>query len=294
MPTSPPDSVSPRLLDLDAGTCRQAIGRDEFAVRHALQHHPLLTLEALAELADAMPAGAVERHVGDQPVLLPGGAADLSGQPSETVRGIANNGRWMVLWNLEQVRPYKELLDQVLDEAAPHLPGREGGMQRRECFLFISAPNSVTPVHFDPEHNFLLQVRGIKHVHIGRFADRSWENRELDRYYDGGHRNLERIPPESSMYTLRAGDGCYIYPWAPHWVQNGPEASISISITFRTARSQRHEHASLFNRRLRRHGLVPRPAGEAAGVDRAKAATVALMGWVRRGGRPQLGPRHYG
>lgn len=287
------DSGAPHLLELDRHVCEAAIGRREFAVKHALSDHPLLTLEALAELADELPSGAVERHVGDQPVLLPGGAPHLSGRPSETVRTIASNGRWMVLWNLEQIPRYKKLLDEVLDGAEPFVPRREAGMIRRECFLFLSAPHSVTPVHFDPEHNFLLQVRGLKHMHVGRFPDRAAETRELDRYYDGGHRNLVEVPPTSQTFMMSPGDGCYVYPWGPHWVQNGPEASVSLSITFRTGRSQRHEHASLFNRRLRRHGFVPRPAGDAEHVDRAKAATMAMMGWVRRGGRPQLGPRNY-
>jgi hypothetical protein len=28
------------------------------------------------------------------------------------------------------------------------------------------------------------------------------------------------------------GDGVYVYPFAPHWVKNGPEPSVSLSITF--------------------------------------------------------------
>lgn len=282
-----------RLLELDPRLCEMSIGSREFAVKHSLKDHPLLTLEALAEMADELPSGAVERHVGDQPILLPGGAPHLSGRPSETVRSITSNGRWMVLWNLEQIPRYKELLDEVLDEVRPFVPKREDGMIRRECFLFLSAPHSVTPVHFDPEHNFLLQIRGTKQMHVGCFPDRIRKNRELDRYYDGGHRNLEDIPPDSQVFTMQPGNGCYLYPWAPHWVQNGPSASISLSVTFRTGRSQCHEYASLFNRRLRRHGFVPRPAGDSYHVDRAKAAATAFIGWVRRRGRPQLGPRNY-
>lgn len=292
-PTHQTKSSTPPYLELGSRVCDEAIGQREFAVKHSLQDHPLLDLEALAQLADELPSGAVERHVGDQPVLLPGGAPHLSGRPSESVRTIATNGRWMVLWNLEQIPRYRKVLDEILDDVAPLVPRREDGMLRRECFVFLSAPGSVTPVHFDPEHNFLLHIRGSQHVHIGRFPDRAWEHRELNRYYDGGHRNLEQIPPTSQTFLMKPGDGCYIYPWAPHWVQNGPEPSISLSVTFRTGRSQRHEHANLFNRRLRRHGLAPRPAGDSEHVDRAKAATIALMGWVRRGGRPHLGPRNY-
>ena len=290
--TVPPRLHGP-LLDVDREACEDAIGRREFGLRHSLAGHPLLSMEALAELADALPPGAIERHAGEQPLLVPGGAADLDGPPSETVRNIERNGRWMVMWNLEQIDGYKQLMDAVLDEALTHLPRREAGMGRRESFLFLSAPNSVTPVHFDPEHNFLLQIRGLKHMHVGRFPDQAWALRELDRYYDGGHRNLVEIPPLSHTFDMRPGEGVYVYPWAPHWVTNGPEPSVSLSITFRTGRSQREEYASLFNRRMRRRGLRSRPAGESAALDRVKAAVMAFMGWVRRGGKPQLGTRDY-
>jgi len=285
--------VSNRLLDLDPGVCADAVGRREFAVRHALAEHPLLSLEALAEFADALPSGAVERHAAWQPLLVPGGCSDLSGPPSETVRTIETNGRWMVLWNIEQVDRYRRLLDAILDEAAPLLPAREGGMGRREAFLFLSAPRSVTPVHFDPEHNFLLQIRGRKELVVGRFPDRAWERRELDRYYDGGHRNLEQIPPHSSTFLMEPGDGAYLYPWVPHWVFNGPAVSVSLSITFRTGLSERYELVHRLNGRLRRHGLSPRPAGESEYVDRIKAGVASFAAWLRRGGRRQRGARDY-
>ena len=293
-PRTVPSRLPGPLLDMDPDAFEDGIGRREFGLRHSLVSHPLLTLEALAELADALPAGAIERHAGQQPLLVPGGAEEKpDGPPSETVRNIERNGRWMVMWNLEQIDSYKRLMDEVLDEALPRLPRREAGMGRRESFLFLSAPNTVTPVHFDPEHNFLLQIRGLKHMHVGRFPDQAWAQRELDRYYDGGHRNLVEIPPLSRTFDMRPGEGVYVYPWAPHWVNNGPEPSVSLSITFRTGRSQREENASLFNRRLRRRGLRPRPAGESASLDRAKATVTTVLGWVRRGGRPQLGTRDY-
>lgn len=281
------------LLDLDPDICRKGIGRREFALGHHLAEHPLLTLEALAELADALPAGAIERHEAQQPLLVPGGAKDISGPHSETVRTIETNGRWMVFWNLEQVHGYRELLDAILDEAAPLLPAREGGMGRRESFLFLSAPNSVTPVHFDPENNFLLQIRGSKRVKVGRFKDRAAELRELDRYHDGGHRNLVVIPPCSGTFDMDPGMGIYLYPWAPHWVYNGPAVSVSLSITFRTRRSQRAERVHTFNARLRRRGYAPLPAGESERTDWMKAAILATAAWLRRGGRHERGVRDY-
>lgn len=282
----------PGLLNLDASRGGD-LGRHEFGLRHALAGHPLLSLEALAELADALPAGAIECHEAKQPLLAPGGCADLAGRPSETVRTIDANGRWMVLWNIEQVAAYRTLLDAILDEARPLIPPREGGMGRREAFLFLSAPDAVTPVHFDPEHNFLLQIRGTKALHVGRFPDRAWELRELDRYHAGGHRNLVQVPPHASEFRMAPGDGAYLYPWAPHWVRNGPAASVSLSITFRTRRSQRTELAHTLNSRLRRRGWTPTPAGESDWIDRPKAALMSLAGWLRRGGRRQRGARDY-
>jgi hypothetical protein len=293
LPSFAANRAPQRLLGLDPDACTDAIGRREFALRHALAGHPLLSLEAIAELADTLPAGAIERHRAKQPLLVPGGCTDLLDAPSETVLTIETNGRWMVLWNIEQVAAYRQLLDAILDEAADLLPAREGRMGRREAFLFLSAPDAVTPVHFDPENNFLLQIRGTKELNVGRFPDRAWELRELDRYHDGGHRNLVEIPPRSGVFRMRPGDGVYLYPWAPHWVYNGPTASMSLSITFRTRRSERGELAHLFNRRLRRRGLSPRPAGESERLDGAKAAVTSVLAWLRRGGRRQRGARDF-
>lgn len=281
-------------LELDRNICGNGIGCREFGLRHHVGDHPLLSLEALAELADMLPPAAVERHASEQPLLVPGGAADLAdGPPSETVRNIETNGHWIVLWNIEQISSYRKLLDAILDQALPFLPASEGNMGRREAFLFLSAPNAVTPVHFDPEHNFLLQIRGTKEINVGRFPDRAAELRELDRYHDGGHRNLVEIPPHSSIHLMQPGDGVYLYPWAPHWVYNGPSVSISLSITFRTRRSQREELVHLFNARLRRRQLTPLPAGESWRTDWMKAACMNLLGWLRRGGRRQRGARDY-
>ena len=44
-------------------------------------------------------------------------------------------------------------------------------MRRRTGYLFITSPASTTPMHFDPEHSFLLQVRGVKNVSVAAFDD---------------------------------------------------------------------------------------------------------------------------
>jgi hypothetical protein len=271
------------LLDIEPDAFVAGFGRDPMAVRHNLVGHPLLTLDAIAELADRLPPNAIERHRADLPLVMAGGAEDLEGRPSETVRGIETNGRWMVLWYIEQDEEYAQLLDACLDEAESVLGGREGGMCQREGFIFLSAPGAVTPVHFDPEHNFLLQIKGMKDMHVCKFPDREAELRELDRYHDGGHRNLEGVPSEGQLFRMHPSDGVYVPSFMPHWVQNGDEASISLSITFRTRTSRRHERVHRMNARMRRLKLSPTPAGVSDRRDRAKeAAYVATRGWGSR------------
>jgi hypothetical protein len=266
------------LVQLDSAEFAEGFARRPFRVRHSLVDHPLLTLEAIAELADRVPLRSVERHQSDLPQVMPGGAPDLDGRPSDTVRGIETNGCWMVLWYLEQVPEYKALLDEVLDEAQRYVGNEYGGMCQRELFLFLSAPDATTPLHFDPEHNFLLQIRGTKQMNVGRFVDPSIQQLELDRYHDGGHRNLENVPTEMTAFDMSPGEGVYVYPFAPHWVKNGPTASISLSVTFRTQDSRRTELIHRFNARLRRLHMSPRSAGSA----RTDVMKATVEGWNRR------------
>jgi hypothetical protein len=269
----------------DREAFNEGFAREPVAVRHSLVDHPLLTLESIAELADSLPLSSIERHRADLPVVVPGGAPEIKGPPSETVRGIESNGCWMVLWYLEQAPPYKALLDAVLDEAEEYVSGRGGGMQRREAFLFLSAPNAVTPVHFDPEHNFLLQIRGAKDMNVCAWDDPETEQRELNRYHDGGHRNLDVMPRDSKTFRLNPEDGVYVPPWRPHWVQNQDAVSISLSITFRTAVSERGERVHMVNSRLRRIHLSPRPPGSSPRVDRAKEIAYMFVNRLK-GTRP--------
>jgi hypothetical protein len=272
-----------RMVVIDGVGFADAFARRPFPVEHLLVDHPLLTLDGIAELADALPRSAVERHRADLPLVMPGGAPDqLDGRPSDTVRGIATNDSWMVLWNIEQAPAWRELLHRCLDDVKADIAGRDGGMMQREGFLFLSAPNAVTPAHFDPEHNLLLQIRGTKEMNVGRFPDPADQQRELDRYYDGGHRNLESVPVDAQTFVLSPGQGVYVNSFAPHWVHNRDEASISLSITFRTRRSEAAERAHALNARLRRLGLHPRPAGHDERRDRAKAVIVHGADRIRR------------
>ena len=124
---------------------------------------------------------------------------------------------------------------------------------------------------FDPEQNLLLQIRGRKEMNVGRFADPADHELELDRYFAGGHRNLDRMPDLERQFVMDPGDGVYVYPFAPHWVRNSPRPSISLSITFRTERSLRDERIRHVNARLKRLHVTPKPPGVSRWRDEIKA-----------------------
>ena len=151
-------------------------------------------------------------------------------------------------------------------------------MRKRVGFVFVSSPNSVTPAHFDIEHSLLMQVSGSKAVSFGRFPDARARRHEVERYWDGSHGRIEELPPEEASYTLVPGRGVYIPPTAPHWVHNGPAPSLSVTLTYFTAGTQRENLIETCNARLRRFGLHPRPAGETGLADTVKAAAMRAKG----------------
>ena len=68
-----------------------------------------------------------------------------------------------MLKNIEQHPAYAALLAELLGELeARDRRARPGAMLKTQGFIFVSSPDAVTPYHFDPEHNILLQLAGSK------------------------------------------------------------------------------------------------------------------------------------
>ncbi len=274
-------------LKIPAEKLSNGLGDEPFAVTHELQDNPLLTLEAIAELADYLdPETNVEHNLGDVPEVLPDGEAPrLEISPGEIVRTIDTNRSWMVLKRIEDHPAYRDLLENTLSEVTAAVAAKEGPIRRREGFIFISAPNSVTPTHIDPEYNFLLQIRGSKEMIVGQYADRASEDYEVERYYGGGHRNLKEMPADATSFPLTPGDGVFVPLHAPHVVRNGPDPSISLSVTWNTEASDRNALVHAFNARLRALKLSPNPPGSRPAVDRAKAGSWQAARSAIRGAR---------
>jgi hypothetical protein len=247
-------------------------------VTHALHDHPLFALEALAALAGRLPADHVEHSLGNlsvdqDPAAIPQAALSAP----EIVRTIATNGCWMVLKKVDVDPDYAALIDQCLAEIAPIVTPRTGAYQRREAFIFLSSPNSVTPFHMDPEHNILLQIAGRKTMQVYPCDDATIVPQEQhEAFHHGGqHRNMRFDPAfdaVSQSFVLDPGMAVYVPVKAPHWVQNGPAPSISFSITWRSATSDANARLHRVNRGLRRFGVSPARPGTHPMIDAAKVA----------------------
>jgi hypothetical protein len=229
---------------------------------HGLCDHPLLKLEALAELAARIRPVDAEYNRGDLPVGLDPADTPANGlSVEETIRSIEQCGSWMVLKFVEQDPVYRDLLHDTLGELEEVVRPTTGAMLKREAFIFISSPDAVTPFHFDPEHNILLQIRGAKTMTVFPASDEALVSGEAhETFHAGGHRNLpwrDDFAARGRPFALEPGKAVYVPVKAPHWVRNGPEVSISFSVTWRSEWSYREEYARRMNAVLRLAGLRP-------------------------------------
>jgi len=147
----------------------------------------------------------------------------------------------------------------------------------------VSSPNSITPFHIDPEHNFLLQIRGNKTVHQwSRDDHQTLPASVVEEYvYMDKHRNVEYLDEFSQRKTtfeLQPGDGLHFPVRAPHWVQNGSEPSVSFSITFRSNESEREFRLYRHNGRQRALGRNPYPVNRNPWVDLTKDTLIRVAG----------------
>lgn len=272
-------SAPSKPVDIDAAAFADAFARRSIAVRHRLADHQLFTLEAIAELADRLSPGSVRRERGNLPLANYGNYVDVGeGPPSETIMDVERTGTRVSLRDIQQAPEYAELIDECLDEVQELVAERQGGMTQRAGYLFISCPAATTPMHFDREHSFLLQVRGVKHVSVAAFEDDPAAlRREFDHYVDGRECDFGAMQAVAETFAIEPGLGVYLPSYVPHWVETEAGISISFSIPFDTAYVERAEAVIRINKRMRRLHLSPRPIGSSERVDKAKAAVVRSL-----------------
>lgn len=276
-----------RVLRLDGPAFAASFERREaMTFRHELSSHPLLKIEAIADLADRLAAHSVVCDEAVKPLLVPGGGPPrgVVSRPGDLIRDVESSGTWMTLLNVEQDHAYRDLMQECLKDLAPFAQRFPGDIRRPAGFIFVSSPNSVTPAHFDIEHSIPMQVQGERTLSVGVFETPGDKEREIGRYWSGSHGRIEVMPITRATFGTEPGFGAYIPPLQPHWIENGPSPSVSMTLTFFTRDNDEDSLVRAFNQHLIDRGRPATPPGRSLIKDAAKVGVMQLSALRHRFG----------
>ena len=227
--------------------------RSPFPVRHRLDEHPLFSTDSLVDLACRM--AAVQRDS----VYYDTGAIEVQQKWSsipvrtsfrQALDRLASGDSWIILKSAHQDAAYGPVLDQLIAEIAGLTRlNAEKEIESRIMSVILSSPRRVTPYHMDGETNFLLQIRGSKTIYVFDGSDRSVVSEAELKQYWTGDRNAatykESTQASATPFDLKPGVGVHVPLLFPHWVKNGQDVSVSVSINFvlRSSREARDHPA---------------------------------------------------
>jgi hypothetical protein len=232
-------------------------------LKHRLGDHRLFSTEALTALARRMDAADILSNMADLPVeVRPEGVHEISANAEAVIASIRDKCSWMVFRHVQKDPEYGALLEDIVAELMPAVAPLSGTMLAMKGFIFISSPGAVTPFHFDPEYNILMQLSGEKVMTVfPAYDDRLVSEEAHERVHTHGHVNVpwrDEMAAHGRAIPLAPGDALFVPFKAPHWVKNGPEVSISLSITWQSEWSYAEADARMMNVTLRRWGGQPR------------------------------------
>ena len=265
-------------------------------VRHRLMKHPLLQMDALLALGQRLEQRhSVRTHSSEATAATPFNEAPRM-HPNQagaaaTLAGIADAKAWMSLLNVQGDPLYRGLVDEVLGSIEPEIARHDPGMCYRGGWIFVTSPRTITPFHFDKEHNFILQVRGRKTLHVWDPRDTVAASEQArDLFHATNSRDRlhwdESLRARARVFQLEPGMGAYMPSTSPHLVESGDEPSITISLTYYTDATRRDALLHRAHEWLRTRGVEPPPVGSNglldAGLLTAFRSAALLRKWRTR------------
>jgi len=197
-----------------------------------------------------------------------------------TLQSFDTAGAWLRLTRVDEINDEFRELSETFYADLSLLLDRDIKSQVFKTFvtLFISSPGAVTHYHMDHTWNFLLQIGGRKTVHLFDQNDpRILQPKDMDAWYWNRFAPTLRDDVEGIAYDLTPGTGVHHPVHAPHWVQNGPEISVSLSFGLCLHATNDLAKIHQINFLLRKLGLTPTPPHQSPLRDKVKIGAVNLI-----------------
>jgi len=282
----------PLLQDAN-GDFARCYNRSSFMFEHGFKGNPIFELPELVALSRRLPEHPHFAYWSNGPV----GVQDRweKGQRAranlqETIGEIAHNNSLVILKHVEQdpvYAPYfQRFLAQIVEFSGPQM---RDDVKVGEVLVLISSPNRVTSYHIDAETNYLVQVTGDKTAHVFPHDHPAvMTDVELERFHAGDFNGAvykEASQSAATTFDLKAGYGIHIPTHAPHWVQNGDNVSVALSVNFELKSVDNLAMVYRFNRWIRNAGATPASPGRYPTRDSAKRliakSTLTLKGMIK-------------
>ena len=190
---------------------------------------------------------------------------------------IGGSNSLIMLKRVQEYEEYRAFLNTCMDEL-----GALCNVDLKRSYrdpvmtILITSPGRVTPYHIDGEANFLLQIQGSKTVHIFNGDDSEvLTDIELEKFWSGedtkAPKYREHLEAKAWRFEISTGTGVSNPVIFPHWVENGPDVSVSLSINFKRVVDAAAD-AHRVNHALRKMGLHPRRPGSSPALDGIKSS----------------------
>jgi hypothetical protein len=263
---------------------RDELNRSHFEFAHRLAGHALFEAPRLVKLCERVTRKhvAIYQASAGSPRARP---REFAGEwnPEALMAALPEGTTRLRLSGVQAYdKEYRLLLEQILEE----VDGLSGSALRREIgwssmTILLSSPGMTTPYHIDHQSNLLFQMRGRKSVYIFDPRDRRvLSDATIERYYGGDKHAADyrdELQGEAAVYELTPGAGVHNPPLGPHWVTNGNEVSVSVSVNYSLRESEGSARVYQVNRYLRRLGLKPVPPGQSPLRDWIKREPLRLL-----------------
>jgi len=259
------------------------LASDSFKFRHELGGHACMSLPEIRILTERMLSEGRFDQIFYKTGKSMANGKYSDGENSRDIIKVLENlntaGAWLRLTRVDEITSqFKAIVEQFYGDLS-ELYQHDIKARTLKTFvtLFISSPGAYTNYHMDHTWNFLLQISGRKTVHLYDPNDvEVLAQVEKEGWYMQEPAISPRAHAKDTAYDLGPGDGVHHPVNAPHWVQNGPEVSISLSLGLCLHDSVRDAKVHQANYLLRRLGVDPTPPRRSEWRDSMKASFISL------------------